>query len=316
MAGRRCGAVGSAAAHPAHLDVEPDDRTGQLFGWGNRYDDQRRLSRSTHGGVFNQLRACGARAVSLSHACLRVAAPGPAAYVHTRGHCAKHGRRCTGRASAARNEVDVSDLEWKESGEVVTVVLSRVQKKNPLTFEMYEQLRDRFKALQTSLAKSVVLTGDGGNFCSGGDVREIIGPLTERSYSELLAFTQLTGEVVKAMRACPQPIIAAIDGVCAGAGAILAMASDLRFGTARSEVAFLFPRVGLGGCDMGACAILPRIIGLGRASELLYTGRAMSGEQALAWGFYNELHPPDDVFEAAHRAATTLAAGPALAHAM
>ena len=210
----------------------------------------------------------------------------------------------------------MSDLEIRESDCVVHITLSRPQKKNPLTFEMYERLRDHFRTLATSPARAVVLSGADGNFCSGGDVREIIGPLTTRGHSELLEFTQLTGDVVKAMRSCPQPIIAAIDGVCAGAGAILAMASDLRFGTARSQVAFLFPRVGLGGCDMGACAMLPRIVGLGRACELLYTGRAMSGEEALAWGFYNEIHAPDDVLPAANDAAVTLACGPALAHAM
>ncbi len=173
---------------------------------------------------------------------------------------------------------------------MLTITLDRPERKNPLTFELYAELRDRFLALGgDATIGAVVLTGAGGNFCSGGDVHEIIGPLTRSGPRELLAFTQMTGDLVKAMRACPQPIVAAIDGVCAGAGAILAMASDLRFGTDRSWVAFLFVRVGLAGCDMGACAILPRIVGLGRASELLYTGRALPGGQAHDWGFYNEL---------------------------
>jgi len=213
--------------------------------------------------------------------------------------------------------VSVSGLEWVEQDAILTVTLNRPEKKNPLTFEMYAELREHFHALQIDESiKVVVIVGAGGNFCSGGDVREIIGPLTERADNELLQFTRLTGEVVKEMRACPQPLIAAIDGVCAGAGAILAMACDLRFGTPRSTVAFLFSRVGLGGCDMGACAILPRIIGLGRASELLYTGRAMDGQEALACGFYNELHPAEQVTVAAQAAARAIADGPTLAHAM
>ncbi|MBV8246351.1 MAG: enoyl-CoA hydratase family protein, partial [Candidatus Eremiobacteraeota bacterium] len=165
-------------------------------------------------------------------------------------------------------------------------------------------------------AKAVVLTGAGGNFCSGGDVREIIGPLTEMGLPQLREFTQMTGDLVKAMRACPQPIVAAIDGVCAGAGAILAMASDLRYGTPQSKVAFLFTRVGLGGCDMGACAILPRIIGQGRAAELLFTGRSMNGEEAYRVGFYNELCDPAIVLERARNAAKQLGDGPTAAHAM
>ena len=204
----------------------------------------------------------------------------------------------------------------ESAGSVLTITLDRPERKNPLTFELYAQLRDRFRALRTDAAiKSVVLTGAGENFCSGGDVHEIIGPLTQRSPNELLAFTQMTGDLVKAMRACPQPIVAAIDGVCAGAGAILAMASDLRFGTPASRVAFLFVRVGLGGCDMGACAILPRIIGLGRAAELLYTGRAMPGAQAYEWGFYNELCAPEELLARAQAVAGQIAAGPTLAHA-
>jgi enoyl-CoA hydratase/carnithine racemase len=200
---------------------------------------------------------------------------------------------------------------------VVTITLDRPERKNPLTFESYAELRDYFRALKNDAAiKAVVLTGEGGNFCSGGDVREIIGPLTQRNAEELLEFTQMTGELVKAMRACPQPIVAAVDGVCAGAGAILAMASDLRYGTPQSKVAFLFVRVGLAGCDMGACAMLPRIIGLGRAAELLYTGRTMGGGEALTWGFYNALHEPERLLPAALELAHSLAGGPSFAHAM
>jgi len=200
---------------------------------------------------------------------------------------------------------------------VAVVTLDRPERKNPLTFELYAQLRDWFSALgDDSSIKAVVLTGAGENFCSGGDVHDIIGPLTTRKPDELLEFTRMTGDVVKAMRAAPQPIVAAVDGACAGAGAILAMASDLRYGTARSQVAFLFVRVGLGGCDMGACAMLPRIIGFGRAAELLYTGRAMSGSEAYAYGFYNALAAPDELQTRATEVARMIAAGPTLAHAM
>lgn len=200
---------------------------------------------------------------------------------------------------------------------VATVTLDRPERKNPLTFALYAELRDWFAGLKKrSDVKVVVLTGAGGNFCSGGDVREIIGPLTEMGSRDLRKFTQMTGDLVKAMRAAPQPIVAAVDGVCAGAGAILAMASDLRYGTSRSNVAFLFVRVGLAGCDMGACAMLPRIIGLGRASELLYTGRAMSGTEALIWGFYNELCDPLRLHDRALEVAAALASGPTFAHAM
>ncbi|MDQ2872069.1 MAG: enoyl-CoA hydratase family protein [Candidatus Eremiobacteraeota bacterium] len=206
---------------------------------------------------------------------------------------------------------------WHVDGRVATLTLDRPERKNPLTFDSYQELLERFRACKTDeTVKAIVITGAGGNFCSGGDVREIIGPLTERSPEQLLEFTQMTADLVKAMRASPQPIVAAVDGVCAGAGAILAMASDLRYGTARSKIAFLFARVGLAGCDMGACAMLPRIIGLGRASELLYTGRSISGEQAHAWGFFNELHAADDMLAAATRVARELADGPSLAHAM
>lgn len=200
---------------------------------------------------------------------------------------------------------------------VATVTLDRPERKNPLTFELYAELRDWFRDLRArDDVKTVVLSGAGENFSSGGDVREIIGPLTERGPDELLQFTQMTGDLVKAMRAAPQPIVAAIDGVCAGAGAILAMASDLRYGTARAKVAFLFVRVGLAGSDMGACAMLPRIVGLGRASELLYTGRVLSGTEAHAWGFFNAVHEPADVLREASAVAAKLAHGPTYAHAM
>jgi enoyl-CoA hydratase/carnithine racemase len=200
---------------------------------------------------------------------------------------------------------------------VATLTLDRPERKNPLTFELYAELRDWFRSIGDNAAvKAIVLTGAGENFCSGGDVHEIIGPLTTRTPEELHAFTQMTGDLVKAMRAAPQPILAAIDGVCVGAGAILAMASDMRYGTARSKVAFLFVRVGLAGCDMGACAMLPRIIGQGRASELLYTGRVMPGTQAHEWGFYNELCEPDAVLARAQGAASAIAHGPTFAHAM
>src|SRR6201986_3605205 len=179
---------------------------------------------------------------------------------------------------------------WQREGRVGIITLNRPDKKNPLTFESYAELRDLFRSLtRTDEVRAIVLTGAGGNFCSGGDVHEIIGPLTKMNYQQLLDFTRMTGDLVKAMRHCPQPIVAAIDGVCAGAGAILAMASDMRLGTSRARTAFLFTRVGLAGCDMGACALLPRIIGQGRASELLFTGRNMSADEGFAWGFFNRL---------------------------
>ncbi len=200
---------------------------------------------------------------------------------------------------------------WDVDGKVATVTINRPERKNPLTFESYAELRDTFRALaHVDDVKSVVITGAGGNFCSGGDVHEIIGPLIEMDMTGLLAFTEMTGDVVKAMRACPQPIIAAVEGIAAGAGAILAMASDIRYGTADAKVAFLFNRVGLAGCDMGACAILPRIIGQGRASELLYTGRSMGGEEALAWGFFNRLCAPGSTLGEATTLAETIADGP------
>ncbi len=203
------------------------------------------------------------------------------------------------------------------SGAVVTLTLNRPERKNPLTFESYAELANIFRAAARDKAvKAIVLTGAGGNFCSGGDVFEIIKPLTEMDASGLLDFTRMTGELVKAMRAAPQPIIAAIDGVCAGAGAIMAMASDIRIGTAGAKVAFLFNRVGLGGCDMGACAILPRIIGQGRAAELLFTGRALGGEDAERWGFFNRLAASATVLTEAQTLAAELAAGPTFGNAM
>lgn len=206
---------------------------------------------------------------------------------------------------------------WQVDSAVATIELNRPQRKNALTFDCYAELRDLFQQLKwAGDIRAVVLVGAGGNFCSGGDVHEIIGPLLRLKAAELLLFTRMTGELVKTMRACPQPIVAAVDGVCAGAGAILAMVSDLRLGTARSQTAFLFNRVGLAGCDMGACAFLPRLIGQGRASELLYTGRSMDGEQAERWGFFNRLCAPEQLLEQARELAASLAAGPGFANAM
>jgi enoyl-CoA hydratase/carnithine racemase len=204
---------------------------------------------------------------------------------------------------------------WSVEGKVGTIELNRPERKNPLTFESYAELRHLFRLLAYATdVKTVVIHGAGNNFCSGGDVHEIIAPLIGLPMPELLLFTRMTGDLVKAMRHCPQPIVAAVDGVCAGAGAILAMASDLRLGTARSKLAFLFARVGLAGCDMGACAILPRIIGQGRASELLFTGRSASGEEAYTWGFYNRLCEPETVLADARKLAAEIAAGPTFAH--
>jgi enoyl-CoA hydratase/carnithine racemase len=203
------------------------------------------------------------------------------------------------------------------AGKVATLTLNRPDKKNPLTFDSYEEIANIFRAAaKDETVKAFVLTGEGGNFCSGGDVFEIIGPLVEMDTAGLLKFTRMTGEAVKAMRAAPQPIVAAVDGVCAGAGAILAMASDLRIGTAKAKIAFLFNRVGLAGCDMGACAILPRIIGHGRASELLYTGRVMSGEEAERFGFFSRLTSSETVLADAQALAKELADGPTFANAM
>jgi len=218
-------------------------------------------------------------------------------------------------------EIRPRSFGWSVEDRVATVTLDRPERKNPLTFESYRELSDTFHRLRhVEEVKAVVLTGAGENFCSGGDVHEIIGPLVkmreEKRMDHLLEFTRLTGELVRTLRHCPQPIVAAVDGICAGAGAILAMASDLRLGTPRSRVAFLFTRVGLSGADMGACAILPRIIGQGRASELLYTGRFMEAEEAERWGFYNRLVPPERLLEEARALAHSLAHGPTFAHAM
>ncbi len=210
-------------------------------------------------------------------------------------------------------------FRWDASadGRVATVTLDRPEKKNPLTFDAYAELRDLFRALvYASDVRSVVVTGAGGNFCSGGDVHEIIGPLTKMTMPELLAFTRMTGDLVKAMRHCPQPIVAAIDGICAGAGAMIALASDFRFGTPAARTAFLFTRVGLAGCDMGACTLLPRMIGQGRAAELLYTGRAMTADEGAAWGFFNRLVDAAALEGDAQALARSLADGPAFAHAM
>lgn len=204
---------------------------------------------------------------------------------------------------------------WDFADGVATVTLNRPERKNPLTFDSYAELRDTFRALvDAPQVKVVVITGAGGNFCSGGDVHEIIGPLTKMDDAGLLQFTTMTGDLVKAIRACPQPVTAAVEGVCAGAGAILAMASDLRFASPSAKTAFLFTRVGLSGADMGACAILPRIIGHGRAAELLFTGRSMSAEEGAAWGFWNRV--VEDVLAQANALALELARGPTFAHAL
>jgi enoyl-CoA hydratase/carnithine racemase len=204
---------------------------------------------------------------------------------------------------------------WEVKDKVGTITLNRPDRKNPLTFDSYAELRDLFHNLKwADDVKAIVITGAGDNFCSGGDVHEIIGPLVALKAPELLMFTRMTGELVKNMRACPQPIVAAIDGVCAGAGAIVAMSADLRYGTARSKTAFLFNRVGLAGCDMGACAILPRIVGQGRASELLYTGRSLGGEEGERWGFFNRLCEPEALVGEAQKMAADLAAGPTFAN--
>jgi enoyl-CoA hydratase/carnithine racemase len=206
-------------------------------------------------------------------------------------------------------------FQWRTEGGVGVVTLSRPERKNPLTFDSYAELRDFFANLKNEKeVKAIVVTGGGGNFCSGGDVHEIIGPLTKMAMPQLLEFTRMTGDLVKAMRHCPQPVIAAVEGVCAGAGAIIAMACDLRYGAPSAKTAFLFVRVGLAGCDMGACAILPRIIGQGRAAELLYTGRSMNAEEGLAWGFFNGVG--EDALGFSIGKAKELAAGPTAAHAM
>jgi enoyl-CoA hydratase/carnithine racemase len=208
-------------------------------------------------------------------------------------------------------------FKYEVHGKTATITLNRPERKNPLTFDSYAELRDLFRAMSdASDVHAIVLTGASENFCSGGDVHEIIGALTKLDMPGLLAFTRLTGDLVKSMRACPQPIISAIDGVCAGAGAILALASDIRLGTGRSKIAFLFTRVGLAGCDMGACALLPRVIGQGRAAELLFTGRSISGEEAERWGFLNRLCAPESLLNEAKLFASDLTSGPTFAHAM
>jgi enoyl-CoA hydratase/carnithine racemase len=206
-------------------------------------------------------------------------------------------------------------FDWQAQEGVGVITLNRPERKNPLTFASYAELRNLFARLRHATdVHCVVVQGAGGNFCSGGDVHEIIGPLLQLKAPELLMFTRMTGDLVKAMRHCPQPVIAAVDGVCAGAGAIVAMASDLRMGTARSKTAFLFNRVGLAGCDMGACALLPRIVGQGRASEWLFTGRALAGEEAHRWGFFNRLAAPEALVADALEWARELASGPTFAH--
>jgi enoyl-CoA hydratase/carnithine racemase len=214
-------------------------------------------------------------------------------------------------AYAARNFL------WRVENRIGRITLNRPEKRNPLTFDSYAELRDLFRALTTDgKVRAVVIDGAGGNFCSGGDVHEIIGPLTKMDEKGLLEFTRMTGDLVRAMRACPQPIIAAVDGVCAGAGAMIALASDFRLATPAAKTAFLFVRVGLAGCDMGACALLPRLIGQGRAAELLYTGRAFDAAEGERTGFFNAVHPADALLPAAMKLAGELAAGPTLAHAL
>jgi enoyl-CoA hydratase/carnithine racemase len=225
-------------------------------------------------------------------------------------------------ALAAGNRRPLADyqarhFQWAWHDRVARITLDRPERKNPLSFDSYAELRDLFGALRHAHdVRAIVLEGAGENFCSGGDVHEIIGPLIELSAPELLMFTRMTGDLVKAMRHCPQPIVAAVDGVCAGAGAILAMASDIRLATARSKTAFLFARVGLAGCDMGACAMLPRIVGQGRAAEWLYSGRALGGEEAERWGFYNRLVAPESLLDEAAAFARSLADGPSFAHGL
>ena len=206
---------------------------------------------------------------------------------------------------------------WECHDQVARITLNRPERKNPLSFESYAELRDLFIALRHAHdVRAIVIAGAGDNFCSGGDGHEIIGPLIDLPAPDLLMFTRMTGDLVKAMRHCPQPIVAAVDGVCAGAGAILAMASDLRYGTARSRTAFLFARVGLAGCDMGACAMLPRIVGQGRAAEWIYSGRSLDGAEAERWGFFNRLVEPAALVDEATAFARQLADGPAFAHSL
>jgi len=218
---------------------------------------------------------------------------------------------------SAMKDLQPRHFRWRMEGEVAVVCLDRPERKNPLSFDSYAELRDTFRELvYADDVKAVVFTSNGGNFCSGGDVHEIIGPLLQRDMKGLLEFTRMTGDLVKAIRGCPQPVIAAIDGVCVGAGAMIALASDLRLGTPGAKTAFLFTRVGLAGCDMGACALLPRVIGQGRAAELLFTGRSMSAEEGERWGFFNRLAEPAAVEGEAIALAQQLAAGPNFGHMM
>ncbi len=217
----------------------------------------------------------------------------------------------------AKGGYQARHFSWGFDDGVGTITLNRPERKNPLTFDSYAELRDLFAALRYATdVKVVIVTGAGGNFCSGGDVHEIIGPLTRMTMPEMLEFTRMTGDLVRAMRACPQPVLGAIDGICAGAGAMIALACDLRLGTAGTRTAYLFTRVGLAGADMGACALLPRVIGQGRAAELLFTGRAMSAAEGLAWGFFNALHEPAELLQEARKLAQELASGPTFAHGM
>ena len=212
---------------------------------------------------------------------------------------------------------DTAHFDCRIDGRVALITLRGADRKNPLTFDSYAELRDWFRDLVYAEDVDVVVFGsNGGNFCSGGDVHDIIGPLTRMSMKELLAFTRMTGDLVKAIMGCGKPVIAAVDGICVGAGAIIAMAADLRIATERAKCAFLFTRVGLAGCDMGACAILPRIIGQGRAAELLYTGRVMSADEGAAWGFWNQVVAPEDLADTADAMAQRLAAGPTFGHMM
>jgi enoyl-CoA hydratase/carnithine racemase len=218
---------------------------------------------------------------------------------------------------APRAAYSATHFAYAYSAGVATMTLNRPERKNPLTFDSYAELRNLFHALRYATdVKAVVITGAGGNFCSGGDVHEIIGPLTKMSMPELLEFTRMTGDLVKAIKACPQPVIAAVDGICAGAGAMIALAADLRLGTPNATTAYLFTRVGLAGADMGACALLPRLIGQGRAAELLFTGRAMTAQEGLQWGFFNALHDGADLLPQAQAMAQALADGPSFAHSM
>jgi enoyl-CoA hydratase/carnithine racemase len=208
-------------------------------------------------------------------------------------------------------------FNWQWDTRIATVSLQGTARKNPLTFESYAELRDMFRDLAYAEdVDAVLLTSNGGNFCSGGDVHDIIGPLVDMDMRQLLAFTRMTGDLVKAMLSCGKPVIAAVDGICVGAGAILAMAADMRLATPEAKVAFLFTHVGLAGCDMGACAMLPRIIGQGRAAELLYTGRTLQADEGLFWGFWNAVHPADEIDSAAHDLATRISSGPNFAHMM